>query len=185
MQAGTADGASRGLPGLVTTVAHVQHRRCLFQGPRLTLTFGASIVLIWGGNALVIWQFRMARTQTDRLTDANQKLIEVLRFRRGLLSFHRRLDELARTMDATTERKPSKSFSCIVFSQIAHGPQQNSNRWIGQSFIPVESHGILPGLAFPRAGSWPLRASRLIPWLSQRHTKAQVGTAHIQLNVEV
>ena len=139
MQAGTADGASRGLPGLVTTVAQVQHRRCLFQGPRLTLTFGASIVLIWGGNALVIWQFRMARTQTERLTGANQQLIEVLRFRRGLLSFHRRLDELARTMDATTERKPSKRFGCIVFSRIAHGPQQNSNRWIGQSFIPVES----------------------------------------------
>ena len=80
-------------------------------GPRLTLIFGALIVLILGGNAFVVWQFRVARNQTDRLTGANQQLIEVLRLQASLLSFHRRLDELARAMDAhrlVTEAEASR-----------------------------------------------------------------------------
>jgi signal transduction histidine kinase len=69
-------------------------------GPRLTLTFAALIILILGGNALVVWQFQMIRDETDRLTGANQQLIAVLRLQTNILSFHRRLDELARSMDA-------------------------------------------------------------------------------------
>src|SRR5215471_8873545 len=75
-------------------------------GPRLTLAFALLIVLILAGNALVIWQFHMARVQTDRLTGANQQLIAVLQLQVGLLSFHQRLDDLARSCDAhhlTTE----------------------------------------------------------------------------------
>jgi hypothetical protein len=44
-------------------------------GPRLTFTFAALVVLILGGNALVVWQFHSARNETDRLTGANQQLI--------------------------------------------------------------------------------------------------------------
>jgi signal transduction histidine kinase len=68
-------------------------------GPRLTLTFAALIVLILGGNALVVWQFQMIRNETDRLTGANQQLVAVLRLQANVLSFHHRLDELARSMD--------------------------------------------------------------------------------------
>ena len=78
-------------------------------GPRLTLAFALLIALILAGNALVIWQFHMARIQTDRLTGANQQLIAVLRFQVGLLSFHQRLDDLARSGDAhrlTAEAEP-------------------------------------------------------------------------------
>jgi len=49
-------------------------------GPRLTLAFALLIALILAGNAFVIWQFHMARIQSDRLTGANQQLIAVLQF---------------------------------------------------------------------------------------------------------
>jgi signal transduction histidine kinase len=75
-------------------------------GPRLALTFALLIALILAGNALVIWQFHMTRIQTDRLIGANQQLIAVLQLQVGLLSFHQRLDDVARSGDAhhlTTE----------------------------------------------------------------------------------
>src|SRR5215813_1692955 len=78
-------------------------------GPRLTLAFALLIALILAGNALVIWQFHIARIQTDRLTGANQQLIAVLQLQVDLLSFHQRLDNLARSGDAnhlTTEAEP-------------------------------------------------------------------------------
>ena len=78
-------------------------------GPRLTLAFALLIALILAGNALVIWQFHMARIQTDRLTGANQQLIAVLQLQVGLLSFHQRLDDLARSGEVnhlTTEAEP-------------------------------------------------------------------------------
>ena len=68
-------------------------------GPRLMLTFAALIVFILGGNALVVSQFHTARNETNRLTSANQQLIAVLQIQANLLSFHRRLDDLARSMD--------------------------------------------------------------------------------------
>jgi signal transduction histidine kinase len=78
-------------------------------GPRLTLAFALLIALILAGNAFVIWQFHLARIQTERLTGANQQLIAVLQLQVGLLSFHQRLDDLARSGDPdhlTTEAEP-------------------------------------------------------------------------------
>src|ERR1700674_573801 len=78
-------------------------------GPRLNLAFTALIALILGGNGLVIWQFHTARTETHRLTGANQQLIAVLRLQGSLMSFHQRLDDLARSRDAdrlTKEAEP-------------------------------------------------------------------------------
>src|SRR5215470_14722507 len=75
-------------------------------GPRLTFAFALLMALILAGNALLIWQFHMARVQTDHLIAANQQLIAVLQLQVGLLSFHQRLDSLARSGDAhhlTTE----------------------------------------------------------------------------------
>ncbi len=69
-------------------------------GPRLTLTFAVLIALILGGNGLVVWQFNIARTQTDRLTGANQQMSVVLQLQVNLLTFHQRLDDVARSRDA-------------------------------------------------------------------------------------
>src|SRR5215469_3164373 len=79
-------------------------------GPRLTLAFALLIALILAGNALVIWQFHLARTQTDRLTGANQQLIAVLQLQVGLLSFHQRLDDLSGPHHLTTEAEPLRRF---------------------------------------------------------------------------
>jgi hypothetical protein len=68
-------------------------------GTRLTVTFALLMVLILGGNGLVIWQFNLARTQTHRLAGANQQVIVVLQLQVSLLSFHQRLDDLARSRD--------------------------------------------------------------------------------------
>lgn len=69
-------------------------------GPRLTLTFAVLIALILGGNGLLLWQFHIARLQTDRLSAVNQQVISVLRLQESLVSAHERLDELAKTRDA-------------------------------------------------------------------------------------
>ncbi len=58
------------------------------------------VALIFGGNGLVVWQFHIARIQTDRLTGANQQLSAVLQLQVNLLSFHERLEDLARSSDA-------------------------------------------------------------------------------------
>jgi signal transduction histidine kinase len=69
-------------------------------GPRLTFIFGVLSALILGGNGLVVWQFHIAHLQADRLAGANQQLIAVLQLQVNLLSFHQRLDDLARSNDA-------------------------------------------------------------------------------------
>jgi len=68
-------------------------------GPRLRVTFAILILLILGGNALVVWQFDIIRNETEHLTGANRQLVAVLRLQANLLSFHRGLDDLARSMD--------------------------------------------------------------------------------------
>ena len=71
-------------------------------GPRLTLSFAVLITLILGGNGFLLWQFHIARVQTDRLTAANLRLIAVLRLQRGLFSFDQRLNELEESHDSQT-----------------------------------------------------------------------------------
>lgn len=81
-------------------------------GTRLTLSFFVLITLILGGNGLLIWQFQIARLQTDRLTAVNQQLIAVLRLQGSLMTFHQRLDELAESRDAqrlVAEAEPLRS----------------------------------------------------------------------------
>jgi signal transduction histidine kinase len=68
-------------------------------GTRLTVTYALLVVLILGGYGLIIWLFNLTRTQAHRLASANQQLIVVLQLQVSLLSFHQRLDELARSRD--------------------------------------------------------------------------------------
>lgn len=86
-------------------------------GTRLKLTFAGLILLIVGGNGLLIRQFRIARLQTDRLTSVSQQLIAVLRFQEILLSFHQRLDEPARAKDATLLVSEAEPLRSTLFEQ--------------------------------------------------------------------
>jgi cytoskeletal protein RodZ len=69
-------------------------------GPRLLLIFAVLIALIVGGNGLLLWQFHIAREQTDRLNAVSQQVISVLRLQDSLRSFHQQLDEIAKAQDA-------------------------------------------------------------------------------------
>ncbi len=78
-------------------------------GRGLALLLSLLVALILGGNGLVIYQFKRAQVQTDRLTGVSQQLIAVLRLQETLQSFHQRLNELAEAKDAhrlLTETEP-------------------------------------------------------------------------------
>ena len=74
--------------------------RHLDLGSRLTLTFAFLILLIVGGNGLLIWQFFQARIQSDRLAGVSQQLIAAFRLQESLLLFHQQLDGIVRSEDA-------------------------------------------------------------------------------------
>jgi hypothetical protein len=81
-------------------------------GRGLSLILALLVLLILGGNGLVIYQFRRAQLQTDRLTGVSQQLIAVLRLQESLQSFHQRLNELAQSRDAhrlLTEAEPLRA----------------------------------------------------------------------------
>ena len=110
-------------------------------GPRLTLTFAILIVLILGGNALVISQFYVTRNETDRLTGANQQLIAVLGLQANLLSFHRRLDDLARSMDVRRLVREAASLRRALQEQTQQARTAIANLPLGTvvdpSFLPT------------------------------------------------
>jgi len=87
-------------------------------GPRLTLTFALLVAVILGGNALLIWQFQIAKEQTDHLSDVSQKLISVLRLQASVLSFHQRLGELAESKNARLLRTESEFLQDALFKQL-------------------------------------------------------------------
>ena len=87
-------------------------------GPRLTLIFALLVAVIWGGNALLIWQFQIAKEQADHLSDVSQKLISVLRLQSSVLSFHQRLGELADSKNARLLRAESEFLQDALFKQL-------------------------------------------------------------------
>jgi len=87
-------------------------------GPRLMLTFAALIVLILGGNGLVVLQFRTTYNEAERLRGANEQLVAVLRLQANVLSFHRRLDDLARSMDVNRLVAEAESLRRTLREQI-------------------------------------------------------------------
>jgi signal transduction histidine kinase len=139
---------------------------------RLRLTFATLIALILGGNALVVWQFHIIRNQTDRLTGANQQLIEILRLQASLLSFHRRLDDLALSMDVRRLDTEAESLRRALHQQIQQTRTAIANLPAGTvvdpSFLPTldaidvtlpsELEAIL-GLA--KSGNWAVIHPRL------------------------
>jgi signal transduction histidine kinase len=87
-------------------------------GPRLTLTFVLLVALILGGNGLLVWQFRIARLQADRLSGVSQQMNSVLRLQASLLSFHQRLDELAQLRNAYVLTTEAESLQSALLEQI-------------------------------------------------------------------
>jgi len=154
-------------------------------GLRLTLTFAILIVLILGGNALVVWQFHIIRNQTDRLTGANQQLTEVLRLQASLLSFHQRLDDLALSMDARRLETEAESLRRALHEQtqqtrtaIANLP---SGTVVDPSFLPtLDAIDVtLPSeleaiLELAKSGDWAVIHPRLGNELSLIETQTAI-----------
>ncbi len=81
-------------------------------GRGLALILALLVVLILAGNGLVIYQFKRAQLQTDRLTGVSQQLIAVLRLQETLRTFHQKLNDLAGSKDAhrlVTEAEPLRA----------------------------------------------------------------------------
>jgi signal transduction histidine kinase len=160
-------------------------------GPRLTLAFALLITLILAGNALVIWQFHMARIQTDRLTGANQQLIAVLQLQVTLLQFHQRLDDLARSGDAqhlSTEAEPLRRILEVQAQQIrtavANLPPGTQ---VDPAFLPtLEAIEVaLPAQLeaindLAKSGDWGIVQRRLDNELKQIETQTSVLVGSIQ-----
>ena len=68
-------------------------------GPRLILGFVFIVLSMLAADAVILWQFHLIRTHAERLSDADQKLITVLRVHTSMSAFHDRLDELADAED--------------------------------------------------------------------------------------
>ena len=66
-------------------------------GHRLTLCFIFIILAMLVGNMVLLWQFHLAQVQAERLSGVDRELITVLRVHTGLMSFHEKLDVLARS----------------------------------------------------------------------------------------
>jgi transcriptional regulator with GAF, ATPase, and Fis domain/HAMP domain-containing protein len=66
---------------------------------RLTLCFIVIILLMLGGDGLLLWQFHLAALQVDRLTGVSQELNAVVGLQATLLSFDNDLDKLAQSED--------------------------------------------------------------------------------------
>src|SRR6267378_8290725 len=68
-------------------------------GRRLILGFVFIILSMLAADAVVLWQFHLARNQAERLNGIDQKLVAVLRVHSSLLVFRDRLEELADSQD--------------------------------------------------------------------------------------
>lgn len=110
-------------------------------GPRLTMTFVILIALILGGNGLIIWQFQLTRNEARRLTGANQQLNVVLQLQASLLSLHRQLDDLARSVDVRSHVTEAESLREALERQIQDTRTAVSNlpsgTVVNPSFLPT------------------------------------------------
>jgi PAS domain S-box-containing protein len=80
--------------------------------------FALLVALILGGNGLLIWQFHIAREQSDRLSDVSRQMMSVLRLQAGVLLFHQRLEELAQSKNAHFLTTESRTGQAVLFEQI-------------------------------------------------------------------
>jgi CHASE3 domain sensor protein len=124
-------------------------------GPRLVLCFVLIILLMFAGDAVVLWQFQIAQLQAERLKDYNEELVSVLRVHASLLAFHDTLEEAANAKD----RGRLVSEAQRLTSAFSEGTQRVRN---ALSSLPSDAQPdpILPTLEIvQRSPIWPLWVS--------------------------
>jgi signal transduction histidine kinase len=90
----------------------------LHMGMRLTFVFTCLIVVIIGGNSLLIWQFHLTRRESEHLAAVTQDMISVLRLQTSVLAFHQSLSELTDYQDADRLKAGSEALSRSLFNEI-------------------------------------------------------------------
>ncbi len=68
-------------------------------GPRLAVCFVSIILLMFGSDIVLLWQFHTARLQTERLNGLEQEPLAILRVHISLLAFHDRLEQISDSED--------------------------------------------------------------------------------------
>ncbi len=110
-------------------------------GPILILTFAALVALIVGGNGLLVWQFQFERTETERLSVANEQAIKVLRLQQELLTFHQRLADLLQTGDEAAVLAGVDPLRNLFLDQISATRKSvtrlSSRARVNPSFLPT------------------------------------------------
>ena len=110
-------------------------------GALLALAFVLFVAFILGGNALLFWQFRTARLQTDRLAVVSRQMMAIVRLRNSLVSFHKDLDELVVSRDAHDLLLRSESLQKDLLEQLRQTSEALSLAPFAQSpntrFLPI------------------------------------------------
>jgi signal transduction histidine kinase len=87
-------------------------------GLGLKLSFALLLLMILGGNAVLIWQFHIAKQEADHLSDVGQALNSVLRLQTSVFMFHQGLAELARSHDQQRLRAESERLKEALYKQL-------------------------------------------------------------------
>src|SRR5215813_9655888 len=85
---------------------------------RLTVCFMLVITLMLVGDAVLLWQSHLIRTQMERLNGVSEELSEVLRVHADLLSFYERLGVSARAEDSAGLLRESEKLRAILLEDI-------------------------------------------------------------------
>jgi PAS domain S-box-containing protein len=80
-------------------------------GPRLVLCFALIIVLMFAGDAIVLWQFHLVQAQAERLDEYDEELVTVLRVHSDLLKLRDTLESLANAKDSERLKTETQSMN--------------------------------------------------------------------------
>lgn len=142
-------------------------------GPRLALCFVFILLLMLGGDAVVLWQFHLVRAEAERLNDIDQKLIAVLRVHTSLLAFYDRLEELVDAEDASQlvtgaeplrtavldEARRARNALSLLPSDLRRDPTILPTLEVLQSALPAQFDAIY---ALATSGDWKAVRRRLV-----------------------
>jgi PAS domain S-box-containing protein len=84
--------------------------------PRLILSFAVIVLLMLVGNSLLLWQFRLVRQQSDRVSALARELVVVSRFQTDILSLDAKLDSLAKSEDIDGLKRESGRLRSVLLT---------------------------------------------------------------------
>ena len=89
-------------------------------GRRLTLCFLFIILALLVGNAVLLWQFHLARAQAELLSGVDQELIAILQTQTSLMTFYEKLDLLAHSENTAQLVKEMEALRNAILQDSRH-----------------------------------------------------------------